>query len=149
MPPATRVPGHVPVWSSPQHQTGAVARVQAAAQRWQVFATGAAVFATAFVFFLSAATDLSDDHFMHVVWGRQILKGRLFVRDMAVLGMPLQSALSALSEWLIGYRLLSTATDTMPPVDIPKKGQKYDTEELHDRLVSWKKDFDLTYHRLS
>jgi hypothetical protein len=74
-----------------------------------VFATGAVVFAAAFVFYLSAATDLSDDHFMHVVWGRQILKGRLFVRDMAVLGMPLQSALSALSEWLIGYRLLSTA----------------------------------------
>jgi hypothetical protein len=74
-----------------------------------VVAVGAAVFGAAFFFFLSAATDLSDDHFMHVVWGRQVLKGRLFVRDMAVLGMPLQSALSALSEWLIGYRLLSTA----------------------------------------
>lgn len=42
-----------------------------------------------------------------------------------------------------GYRLLSTATDTMPPVEIPKKGDKYDQTELHDRLVSWKRDFGL------
>lgn len=42
-----------------------------------------------------------------------------------------------------GYRLLSTATDTMPAVEIPKKNGKYDQTELHDRLVSWKKDFGL------
>ena len=41
-----------------------------------------------------------------------------------------------------GYRLLSTSSE-MAPIDIPKKGAKYDTGELHDRLVSWKKDFSL------
>ena len=60
-----------------------------------------------FLYFLSAATGFSDDHFMHVVWGRQILEGRLFVRDMAPLGMPLQYAVSAAMEQVVGYRLLS------------------------------------------
>ena len=97
MPQTNQVPDHLPVWSSPQPATdGSAARVASPDERRLVVATGVAVFAAAFVFFLSAATDLSDDHFMHVVWGRQVLKGRLFVRDMAVLGMPLQSALSAL-----------------------------------------------------
>jgi len=44
---------------------------------------------------------------MHVAWGRQLLYGRWFVRDMAALGLPLQSALSAAFEWAVGYRLLS------------------------------------------
>ena len=56
---------------------------------------------------LPDATELLDDHFMHVAWGRQLLYGRWFVRDMAALGMPLQSAISAASEWVVGYRLLS------------------------------------------
>ena len=42
-----------------------------------------------------------------------------------------------------GYRLLSTATDTMPAVEIPLKNGKYDLTELHDRLVSWKSEFGL------
>lgn len=41
-----------------------------------------------------------------------------------------------------GFRLLSTSEE-MPAVEIPRKNSKYDTEELHDRLVSWKKDFGL------
>jgi hypothetical protein len=65
------------------------------------------VLAGSFLYFLSAANGFSDDHFMHVVWGRQILEGRLFVRDMAPLGMPLQSAVSAAMEQVVGYRLLS------------------------------------------
>jgi hypothetical protein len=56
---------------------------------------------------LPEATELIDDHFMHVVWGRQLLYGRLFIRDMEPIGLPLQSALSAAFEWVFGYRLLS------------------------------------------
>jgi biopolymer transport protein ExbD len=41
-----------------------------------------------------------------------------------------------------GYRLLSTSPE-MAAIDIPLKGSKYDTAELHDRLVSWKKDYGL------
>jgi hypothetical protein len=98
------------VWPSsavPAEQ--ATASLLAGRQSWLTIAAGCALFAATFVYFLSAATDLPDDHFMHVAWGRQTLKGRLLVRDMVVLGMPLQSALSAAAEWLIGYRLLSTA----------------------------------------
>ena len=65
------------------------------------------IFAAAFVYVLPEATELIDDHFMHVAWGRQLLYGRWFIRDMAVLGLPLQSALSAAFEWAVGYRLLS------------------------------------------
>lgn len=46
---------------------------------------------------------------MHVVWGRQLLLGRLPIRDAVSLGMPLQTGLSAAAEWTIGYRLLSEA----------------------------------------
>jgi hypothetical protein len=49
---------------------------------------------------------------MHVVWGRQIFDGRFFVRDMAPLGMPLQSAVSAAMEHIVGFRLLSEALIT-------------------------------------
>jgi len=70
-------------------------------------AAGLLVLVGSFLYFLSAATGFSDDHFMHVVWGRQILEGRLFVRDMAPLGMPLQYAVSAAMEQVVGYRLLS------------------------------------------
>lgn len=46
---------------------------------------------------------------MHVVAGRQMLAGRLPLRDMVEIGVPLQSAVSALAEHLFGYRLLSEA----------------------------------------
>lgn len=75
--------------------------------RFRAIAAGAAIFAAAFVYVLPEATELIDDHFMHVAWGRQLLYGRWFIRDMAVLGLPLQSALSAAFEWAVGYRLLS------------------------------------------
>jgi hypothetical protein len=63
----------------------------------------------AFAYRLPDATALINDHFMHVAWGRQLLWGRLPVRDSVPLGMPLQTGLSAAAEWLIGYRLLSEA----------------------------------------
>ena len=68
---------------------------------------GAAIFVCAFLYVLPEAAELIDDHFMHVAWGRQLLYGRWPVRDMVVLGLPLQYALSAAFEWTFGYRLLS------------------------------------------
>jgi len=62
-----------------------------------------------FVYRLPDAASLINDHFMHVAWGRQLLWGRLPVRDAVTLGMPLQTGLSAAAEWLVGYRLLSEA----------------------------------------
>ena len=73
----------------------------------RLIATGAAVFIAAFVYTLPQAAELIDDHFMHVAWGRQLLDGRLPVRDMVALGMPLKSTLSFLFEWVLGHRLLS------------------------------------------
>jgi len=70
---------------------------------------GAGVFVLAFVYRLPDATSLINDHFMHVAWGRQLLWGRLPVRDAVPLGMPLQTGLSAAAEWVVGYRLLSEA----------------------------------------
>lgn len=69
----------------------------------------AAVFVLGFVYRLPDATSLINDHFMHVAWGRQLLWGRLPVRDAVSLGMPLQTGLSAAAEWVVGYRLLSEA----------------------------------------
>jgi hypothetical protein len=42
---------------------------------------------------------------MHVAWGRQLLYGRLPLRDTAPLGMPLQALLSVMAERLLGDRL--------------------------------------------
>jgi hypothetical protein len=68
---------------------------------------GVAIFTAAFLYILPQATDLIDDHFMHVAWGRQLLYGRQPLLDMEPLGLPLQALLSAGSERLVGYRLLS------------------------------------------
>ena len=70
---------------------------------------GAAVFVLSFVYRLPDAASLINDHFMHVAWGRQLLWGRLPIRDAVSLGMPLQTGLSAAAEWVVGYRLLSEA----------------------------------------
>ena len=70
-------------------------------------AAGAAIFVGVFLYVLPEAVELIDDHFMHVAWGRQLLYGRWPVRDMVVLGLPLQYALSAAFESAFGYRLLS------------------------------------------
>ena len=75
--------------------------------RRRSIAAGAAIFVLAFLYVLPEAADFIDDHFMHVAWGRQLLYGRWPVRDMVVLGLPLQYALSAAFEWTFGYRLLS------------------------------------------
>ncbi len=70
---------------------------------------GVALFVLAFLYRLPDATELINDHFMHLVFGRQLLWGRLPIRDAVSLGMPLQTGLSAAAEWLVGYRLLSEA----------------------------------------
>jgi hypothetical protein len=77
--------------------------------RAQTIGAGIAVFVLAFLYRLPDATELINDHFMHLVFGRQLLWGRLPVRDAVSLGMPLQTGLSAAAEWLVGYRLLSEA----------------------------------------
>ncbi len=78
-----------------------------AAPRPRTIIAGVAVFLFAFLYRLPDATELINDHFMHVVFGRQLLWGRAPVRDAVSLGRPLQTGLSAASEWLVGYRLLS------------------------------------------
>jgi hypothetical protein len=80
-----------------------------AAARAQTIGTRVAVFVLAFLYRLPDATELINDHFMHLVFARQLLWGRLPVRDAVSLGMPLQTGLSAFAEWLVGYRLLSEA----------------------------------------
>jgi hypothetical protein len=77
--------------------------------RVQAIGIGLAVFALTFLYRLPNATGLINDHFMHLIFGRQLLWGRLPVRDAVSLGMPLQTGLSAAAEWLVGYRLLSEA----------------------------------------
>lgn len=79
------------------------------ATRLHLWTAALAVFVLSFLYVLPTAADLIDDHFMHVAWGRQTLKGRLPVRDMVSLGMPLQSGISAAAERVVGYRLLSEA----------------------------------------
>ncbi len=75
--------------------------------RAQTLGSGVAVFVLAFLYRLPDATALINDHFMHLTFARQLLWGRLPVRDAVSLGMPLQTGLSAAAEWLVGYRLLS------------------------------------------
>ena len=72
-------------------------------------AINTAIFSFTFLYRFADATGLVNDHFMHVAWGRQLLWGARPIRDAVPLGMPLQTALSAASEWLFGYRLLSEA----------------------------------------
>jgi hypothetical protein len=90
--------------TNPQTYAGRPPRV---ASRARAIGTGVVVFVVAFLYRLPDATALINDHFMHVVFGRQLLWGRLPVRDAVSLGMPLQTGLSAAAEWLVGYRLLS------------------------------------------
>ncbi|MGH9237779.1 MAG: hypothetical protein ACRD3G_07035 [Vicinamibacterales bacterium] len=68
-----------------------------------------ALFAVAFVYRFGNSSKFVNDHFMHVVWGRQWIMGRAPVRDTVTLGMPLQAAVSGWAEQLLGYRLLSEA----------------------------------------
>jgi hypothetical protein len=75
----------------------------------RTFVPGAVIFAVAFLYRLPDGASLVNDHFMHFVWGRQMLWGRLPIRDSVTLGMPLQTGLSAAAESIVGYRLLSEA----------------------------------------
>ena len=95
-----------PCIASKRVPAGCASPFEAESQSIEIFVR-VAVFVAAFVYVLPEATELIDDHFMHVVWGRQLLYGRLPLLDMEALGLPLQAGLSALSEALVGYRLLS------------------------------------------
>src|SRR5215831_3032882 len=50
-----------------------------------------------------------NDQFMSVVWGREILSGRLPVRDFFEAGEPLTEWISAAAGAAVGYRLLAEA----------------------------------------
>ena len=90
------------------HQEAPAAEAPSGAvTRARTFGAGLAIFILAFLYRLPDATALINDHFMHLVFGRQLVWGRLPVRDAVSLGMPLQTGLSAAAEWLVGYRLLS------------------------------------------
>ena len=103
-PPSSRFsgPGGPLLSSIPSGKVGGSSR-----RRLGSRAAGAAIFVGVFLYVLPEAVELIDDHFMHVAWGRQLLYGRWPVRDMVVLGLPLQYALSAAFESAFGYRLLS------------------------------------------
>jgi hypothetical protein len=58
---------------------------------------------------LLLASEPLNDQFMSVVWGREILFGRLPVRDFFEAGEPLTEFISAASGFLVGYRLLAEA----------------------------------------
>jgi len=51
----------------------------------------------------------TNDNFMHLALARQVLGGEVPVRDFFDGGLPLMYLLSALSEQVVGYRLLSEA----------------------------------------
>ncbi len=63
-----------------------------------------------FLFRIMEQPALTNDFFMHVVGGRQMLLGDWPVRDFVDLGLPLMYATSALAEWLGGPTLLSEVT---------------------------------------
>ena len=90
-----------------QQEPHAAGEPSPAVYRRPMVGIGTAIFIIAVFYRLPGATGLINDHFMHVTFGRQLLWGRLPVRDAVSLGMPLQTGLSAMAEWLIGYRLLS------------------------------------------
>jgi hypothetical protein len=70
---------------------------------------GAAIAVFTGCYQLLLASDPSNDHFMNVVWAREIAAGRLPSRDYFEAGEPLSEAVSAAAETLFGYRLLSEA----------------------------------------
>ena len=71
---------------------------------------GGAVFAVSFLFRFMVQPELTNDFFMHVIGGRQMLLGEWPVRDFYELGMPLTHTMSALAEWLGGPTLMSEVT---------------------------------------
>ena len=71
---------------------------------------GGAVFVVSFLFRFMEQPELTNDFFVHVVGGRQMLLGEWPVRDFVDLGLPLMFATSALAEWIGGPTLLSEVT---------------------------------------
>ena len=71
---------------------------------------GGAVFVVVFLFRFMEQPELTNDFFMHVVGGRQMLMGEWPVRDFVDPGQPLMFATSALAEWIGGPTLLSEVT---------------------------------------
>ena len=71
---------------------------------------GGAVFVVSFLFRFMAQPNLTNDFFVHVAGGRQMLLGEWPVRDFVDLGLPLMFATSAVAEWIGGYTLLSEVT---------------------------------------
>ena len=71
---------------------------------------GGAVFVVVFLFRFMEQPELTNDFFMHVVGGRQMLLGEWPVRDFVDQGLPLMFATSALAEWVGGPTLLSEVT---------------------------------------
>jgi hypothetical protein len=56
---------------------------------------------------LVMAAEPVNDHFMNLVWAREIVAGHLPVRDYFEAGEPLSEVISAAAEWIFGYRLLA------------------------------------------
>jgi hypothetical protein len=54
----------------------------------------------AFLFRATAPRDLTNDHYMHLSWSRQVLAGDLPGRDFVDPGMPLAWGLSAIAQWV-------------------------------------------------
>jgi len=73
-----------------------------------VLASG--VFVCSFLFRFIVPPDLTNDFFMHVVRGRQMLLGELPFRDFSDPGLPLMYAVSAFAEAVGGHSLLSELT---------------------------------------
>ena len=71
---------------------------------------GGALFVVVFLFRFMEQPELTNDFFMHVVGGRQMLLGEWPVRDFVDPGQPLMFATSALAGWIGGPTLLSEVT---------------------------------------
>ena len=71
---------------------------------------GGTLFVVVFLFRFIEQPELTNDFFVHVVGGRQMLLGDWPVRDFVDQGLPLMFATSALAEWLGGPTLLSEVT---------------------------------------
>ena len=68
------------------------------------------MFGFAFLFRFIVPPDFTNDFFMHVVRGRQMLLGELPFRDFYDPGLPLMYAVSAFAQAVGGHSLLSELT---------------------------------------
>src|SRR5262245_25927994 len=73
------------------------------------FVLGVLIAALAGVYQLILASEPVNDQFMSLVWGREILFGRLPVRDFFEAGEPLMELISAIAGAAVGYRLMAEA----------------------------------------